>query len=171
MPNIGSMHPYVVHIVVGFVIAGCVLRIISLTGKWTVTVTIPQGAYTNAFDLTSTPEGAISGNVTGDSATGSITTGTLTGNKFTFTANLSTGGGPITATFSGTIDGHAIKGTFDGGGDLKGDFAGTRPGGAGRGSLTAGDASTGEDEELIDDHSPDAQRRRGSFIMQNRSRS
>ena len=34
MPNIGSMHPYVVHIVVGFVIAGCVLRIISLTGKW-----------------------------------------------------------------------------------------------------------------------------------------
>ena len=34
LPNIGSMHPYVVHIVVGFVIAGCVLRIISLTGKW-----------------------------------------------------------------------------------------------------------------------------------------
>ena len=34
MPNIGSMHPYVVHIVVGFVIAGCVLRILSLTGKW-----------------------------------------------------------------------------------------------------------------------------------------
>ena len=27
------MHPYVVHIVVGFVIAGCVLRIISLTGE------------------------------------------------------------------------------------------------------------------------------------------
>ena len=34
MPNIGYMHPYVVHIVVGFVIAGCVLRILSLTGKW-----------------------------------------------------------------------------------------------------------------------------------------
>ena len=34
MPNIGHMHPYVVHIVIGFVIAGCVLRIISLTGKW-----------------------------------------------------------------------------------------------------------------------------------------
>jgi len=34
MPNIGSMHPYVVHIVVGFVIAGCVLRILSLAGKW-----------------------------------------------------------------------------------------------------------------------------------------
>jgi uncharacterized membrane protein len=28
------MHPYVVHIVVGFVIAGCVLRIISVAGKW-----------------------------------------------------------------------------------------------------------------------------------------
>lgn len=35
MPNIGFMHPYVVHIVVGFVIAGCVLRILSLFGKWT----------------------------------------------------------------------------------------------------------------------------------------
>lgn len=34
MPNLGYMHPYVVHIVVGFVIAGCVLRILSLTGKW-----------------------------------------------------------------------------------------------------------------------------------------
>ena len=34
MPNIGYMHPYVVHIVVGFVIAGCVLRLLSLTGKW-----------------------------------------------------------------------------------------------------------------------------------------
>ena len=34
LPNIGYMHPYVVHIVVGFVIAGCVLRIISLAGKW-----------------------------------------------------------------------------------------------------------------------------------------
>jgi len=34
VPNIGYMHPYVVHIVVGFVIAGCVLRIISLAGKW-----------------------------------------------------------------------------------------------------------------------------------------
>jgi uncharacterized membrane protein len=34
IPNISFMHPYVVHIVVGFVIAGCVLRIISLTGKW-----------------------------------------------------------------------------------------------------------------------------------------
>ena len=34
MPNIGYMHPYVVHIVVGFVIAGCVLRIISLAGTW-----------------------------------------------------------------------------------------------------------------------------------------
>ena len=34
MPNIGYMHPYVVHIVVGFVIAGCVLRILSLMGKW-----------------------------------------------------------------------------------------------------------------------------------------
>lgn len=34
MPNIGSMHPYVVHIVIGFVIAGCVLRILSVTGKW-----------------------------------------------------------------------------------------------------------------------------------------
>lgn len=34
MPNIGYMHPYVVHIVVGFIIAGCVLRIISLAGKW-----------------------------------------------------------------------------------------------------------------------------------------
>jgi len=34
MPNIGSMHPYVVHVVIGLLIAGAVLRLVSLSGKW-----------------------------------------------------------------------------------------------------------------------------------------
>jgi len=34
MPNIAAMHPYVVHIVVGLLIAGGVLRLVSLLGKW-----------------------------------------------------------------------------------------------------------------------------------------
>lgn len=34
MPNLGSMHPYVVHVVIGLLIAGAVLRLVSLAGKW-----------------------------------------------------------------------------------------------------------------------------------------
>lgn len=34
MPNIGSIHPYVVHLVIGFLIAGVLFRLVSVTGKW-----------------------------------------------------------------------------------------------------------------------------------------
>lgn len=34
MPNIAAMHPYVVHVVIGLLIAGGVLRLVSLLGKW-----------------------------------------------------------------------------------------------------------------------------------------
>lgn len=34
MPNIGSIHPYVVHVVIGFLIAGVLFRLASTTGKW-----------------------------------------------------------------------------------------------------------------------------------------
>ena len=34
MPNIASMHPYIVHAVIGFLVAGVLLRLISVTGKW-----------------------------------------------------------------------------------------------------------------------------------------
>jgi uncharacterized membrane protein len=33
MPNIGALHPYVVHIVIGFLVAGVVFRLVSVTGK------------------------------------------------------------------------------------------------------------------------------------------
>ncbi len=34
MPNIGSMHPYVVHAVIGFLIAGIIFRLASLVPRW-----------------------------------------------------------------------------------------------------------------------------------------
>lgn len=34
MPNIGSMHPYVVHMVIGLGLIGVALRVLSLAGKW-----------------------------------------------------------------------------------------------------------------------------------------
>lgn len=34
MPNIGSMHPYVVHMVIGLCLIGVALRVVSLLGKW-----------------------------------------------------------------------------------------------------------------------------------------
>src|SRR5512147_3310353 len=34
MPNIGSMHPYIVHMVIGLCLIGVGLRVVSLVGKW-----------------------------------------------------------------------------------------------------------------------------------------
>ena len=37
MPNIASVHPYVSHIVIGFLLIGVVFRLVSLSGRWTWT--------------------------------------------------------------------------------------------------------------------------------------
>jgi hypothetical protein len=108
----------------------------TLTGKWTLTVTLSTGVYTNLADLTVAEDGRVSGSIAGDSANGSVTSGTVTGSTFTFVANLATGAGPLTATFAGTIDGSSIKGTFSAG-ELRGDFTGTRPTRAAAGSDSA----------------------------------
>lgn len=131
----------------------------ALTGKWTLTVTVPQGVYTNTADLTSGPDGAVGGAISGDSASGPVTGGSLTGSTFTFTANLTTPGGTLTATFSGSLEGNAIKGTIAAG-PVSGTFTGTRPG---AGASSAADDDDADHREVVtDDHSPDAQKRRRS---------
>jgi imidazolonepropionase-like amidohydrolase len=104
----------------------------TLTGKWTLTVTLSTGVYTNTADLTMAEDGRVSGSIAGDSANGNVTGGSLTGSNFSFTANLATGAGPLNATFTGTIEGNSIKGSFNAG-EFRGDFTGTRPGRAAAG--------------------------------------
>src|SRR5262249_34552290 len=97
----------------------------NLTGKWNLTINTPQGSQQGTADLTMSPDGTLTGTVTGQLGTSSITTGYLSGNKFSFTIIVPIGGGRE-ATFSGTIESGQMKGTLSLAG-FTGEFTGTKP--------------------------------------------
>jgi len=109
---------------------------VKLTGKWTISMTGPQGAEEATVDLSMAADGTLSGSLTGTSGamlgsvgTVSIREGWVSGNQFSFTLSLSLGGSPTDVIFSGTVEGEQMKGTASGGG-VSADFTGTRPSGA-----------------------------------------
>ncbi|HXC47055.1 MAG TPA: amidohydrolase family protein, partial [Candidatus Sulfotelmatobacter sp.] len=60
-----------------------------LTGKWKMSFTTPQGQEEATADLAMQPDGTLSGSVTSDHGTGSVFSGWVSGEKFSFTINLS----------------------------------------------------------------------------------
>jgi hypothetical protein len=98
-----------------------------LTGKWKLTYTTPEGAEESTADLTMASDGSLSGTTTGKRGTANIISGYLSGDKFSFTINISIEGSPIDAVFNGTFDGTLIKGVISVLGiDI--DFTGAKPG-------------------------------------------
>lgn len=100
----------------------------NLTGQWTLTIRSPQGEQPGSANLTMSPDGNVSGSVTTQLGTSSISSGWLAGNRFNFTISLSMGGQSTDAVFSGTLEGNTIKGTVSFAG-ISAEFSGTRPGG------------------------------------------
>ncbi len=110
---------------------------IRLTGKWKLSITTPHGTQEGTADLTMTPDGTVTGSVTGSSGDIMGSMGTLTisdgwasGNKFSFVITVPIEGSPTQVTFSGTVEAGQMKGTASGG-DFSVDFTGTRPESAG----------------------------------------
>jgi hypothetical protein len=106
---------------------------VSLTGKWKISLTGPQGPEEATADLSMAPDGTLSGSLTGVSGamlgsmgTVSIRDGWVSGNQFSFTLSLSLEGNPTDVVFSGTLEGEQMKGTASGGG-MSVDFTGSRP--------------------------------------------
>ena len=106
---------------------------VRLTGEWKINLTGPQGLEEATADLNLTPDGTLSGSLTGVSGsmlgsmgTVSIREGWVSGNQFNFTLSLTLGGNPIDVIFSGTLEGEQMKGTASGGG-VSVDFTGSRP--------------------------------------------
>jgi imidazolonepropionase-like amidohydrolase len=99
----------------------------TLTGRWTMSYTTSQGTETATADLTQAQDGTISGAVTGSQGTAKVTTGSVTGNSFTFSALMPHEGNPVTVVFTGTIDGNKITGTLTAG-SFSSAFTATRPG-------------------------------------------
>ena len=119
----------------------------SLAGRWTFAITTPEGAESPTLSATVGTDGAITGSMTGKRGTSPITTGTMTGAQFTFTISVTTAQGTIPVTFSGTVDGGAVKGTMSTDG-FSTEFTGTR-------GPTASDAEeSGLDEEMLDHGHP-----------------
>lgn len=106
----------------------------TLTGHWTLTYTTSQGASETATaDLTQGDDGAISGSLSGAQGIAKVTSGSVTGSRFTFSALVPHGGNDLNVVFTGTIEGNKITGTLTAG-DFSSGFTATRPGRSGRDS-------------------------------------
>jgi len=83
-----------------------------LTGKWKLSYTTPEGAEESTADLTMARDGSLSGMVSSKRGTQNILSGSLSGDKFTFTINVVLDDGPADAVFTGTFDGTTMKGNI-----------------------------------------------------------
>jgi hypothetical protein len=107
-----------------------------LTGKWKLTYTTPQGQEESTVDLVMSSDGTLTGTLTNPRGTGTIFSGYLSRDKFSFMINIPIEGSPQDVHFSGTFDGTTMKGTIGAMG-YSFDFTGTKPG---RATLMTGGA-------------------------------
>lgn len=99
---------------------------VNLTGKWNLTVNTPQGPEERTAHLTMAEDGTLSGTVTGPRSTGTITSGWVSGNKFSFTVYIPMGPRTTEATYTGTVEGNKMSGTVSLEAFIS-DFTGARP--------------------------------------------
>jgi imidazolonepropionase-like amidohydrolase len=97
-----------------------------LTGKWKLSFTTPQGQEEATTDLTMQPDGTLTGSVSGDRGTGSLFSGWVSGDKFSFTINISIEGSSSDVVFTGTFEGTSMKGSIQTMGYTF-EFSGTKP--------------------------------------------
>jgi imidazolonepropionase-like amidohydrolase len=99
----------------------------NLVGKWNITFSTDEGQQQASMDLAQSSGGSISGTVTHPFGTSTISSGYLSGNSFSITISVDTGGGPQDFTFTGTFDGNGLKGSINGPG-FSTEFTAARPG-------------------------------------------
>ncbi len=99
---------------------------VNLTGTWKLTVNSPQGPQESTAELKMAEDGTLSGSVTGQRGTASLSSGWVSGNKFSFTVSISAGPRTFEATYTGTVEGNKMTGSV-GMGPMSIQFTGTRP--------------------------------------------
>jgi imidazolonepropionase-like amidohydrolase len=85
---------------------------IDLTGTWTLTVESPRGTQESTAELSMAEDGTLSGSVRSARGEGSLSEGWVSGNSFSFTIAMSTGGRSMEAVYSGTLEGEEMQGTI-----------------------------------------------------------
>jgi len=97
-----------------------------MTGKWKLSFATPHGQEEATADLTMLSDGTLTGSVAGDRGTGSVFSGWVSGDKFSFTINISIEGNSGDVVFTGTFEGTSMKGSIQAMG-YNIDFTGTKP--------------------------------------------
>jgi imidazolonepropionase-like amidohydrolase len=97
-----------------------------LTGKWKLSFTTPQGQEEATADLSMRPDGTLSGSVASNHGTGSVFSGWVSGEKFSFAINISIEGSSSDVVFTGTFEGTSMKGSIQAMG-YNFEFTGTKP--------------------------------------------
>ena len=97
-----------------------------LTGKWKLSFTTPQGQEEATADLAMQPDGTLTGSVASDRGTGSVFSGWVSGEKFSFTINIAIEGSSGDVVFTGTFEGTSMKGSIQAMGYTF-EFSGTKP--------------------------------------------
>ena len=97
-----------------------------LTGKWKLSFTTPQGQEEATADLAMQSDGTLTGSVASDRGTGSVFSGWVSGEKFSFTINIAIEGSSGDVVFTGTFEGTSMKGSIQAMGYTF-EFSGTKP--------------------------------------------
>ncbi len=99
-----------------------------LSGRWKLTTTTPEGQEEMTADLSMAADGTLTGTVDSPTrGTGTIFSGYVSEDKFSFTINLPIDGNPTDVQFTGTFEGNTLKGSISTLGYTF-DFSGTKPG-------------------------------------------
>ncbi len=99
---------------------------VNLTGTWKLSVNMPQGAQESTAELKMAEDGTLSGSVTGQRGTASLSSGWVSGNKFSFTVSVSMGPRTVEVVYTGTVEGNNMTGSASMG-PMSIQFTGTRP--------------------------------------------
>jgi imidazolonepropionase-like amidohydrolase len=99
----------------------------NMAGHWVNVTNTDQGPSESTVDLTQAPDGSLTGSAVTMFGTGTIRSGSVTGNHFTYSFQLDFGAGAVDVVVSGTVDGNSIKGTVSVNG-VAYEMAGTRSG-------------------------------------------
>lgn len=111
--------------VIGTVLLAVVLaQTTNVTGDWTFTVTTDQGSGTPTMTFKQDGE-KLTGKYNGQFGAADLT-GTVKGNAIQFSFTIDVQGQQAPATYKGTVEKDAMKGTMDIGGMVSGTFTATK---------------------------------------------
>ena len=99
---------------------------LDVSGQWMLSLSTRRGPQERTVELSMAQDGTLSGTLTTERGTLSLSSGWVSGSSFSFTVTLTRRGHTIDATYTGTVEGNHMEGTVSMG-PISMEFAGSRP--------------------------------------------